>query len=220
MSKNKLARFEENSTFPNLFQHTEYGPGKAPFPLRGNWNNDYFKNDNPVTLELGCGKGEYTIALSQNFPDRNYIGIDRKGARLWRGCKNALESQLDNVAFLRIGIDNIAFYFAPGEVSEIWITFPDPQPKKERRRLTSPNFIERYKQVLAKGGSINLKTDSRELYEYTLETARDQNWTIHENIDDVYARHDIPFLTGIQTFYEKIWLGEGKKIHYIKFSVS
>ena len=221
MSKNKLERFAENKNFTNLFQHTDYDLQKSVFPLKGRWNELYFNNNHPVVLELGCGRGEYTIALSRQFPDKNFIGIDRKGARLWRGAKTAFEDKMTNVAFLRTGIDTIAHYFSANEVSEIWITFPDPQPKKERRRLTSPAFIERYKQILTPNATIHLKTDSQELYLYTKETAEAQKWTILEDIDDIYAHTPTvnPVLIEIQTFYEKIWLKEGKKICYLKFAL-
>ena len=219
MAKNKLERFEENKTFTNLFQHTDYDLQKLVFPLKGRWNELYFKNNNPIVLELGCGKGEYTIALAQQFPNMNFIGIDRKGARLWRGAKTAFEAKMANVAFLRTGIDAIVHYFSTCEVSEIWITFPDPQPKKERRRLTSPVFIERYKQILKPNATINLKTDSQELYLYTKETIKTKKWTILEDVDDIYAKitDENSLLVKIQTFYEKMWLEAGKKITYLKF---
>ena len=222
MSKHKLARFAENATFENLFQHTEYDRAGKEFPLRGRWKEDYFHNDRPIVLELGCGKGEYTIAMSKRFPERNYIGIDRKGARLWRGCKDAIEQELSNVAFLRITIDHIGHYFAPGEVDEIWVTFPDPQVKKERKRLVGPHFVnDYYRQIWpANGGILHLKSDSDFLYEYLLETAQEQRWELLENIPDVYAGGVDPLLTEVQTFYEKMWLAEGKTIHYVKLAVS
>lgn len=216
MSKNKLARFAENETFPNLFQHPHYNVHVEEFPLKGKWRTDYFKNSNPLVIEVGCGRGEYTLAMASRFPECNFVGIDRKGARLWRGCKSALEMKLDNVAFLRIGIDTIPFYFGNNEVDEIWVTFPDPQPKKERRRLVSPVFIERYKQIMKPGGVLHLKTDSRELYRYTLETAEKYKWNVHENREDIYLDGEIPLLTEIQTFYEKMWLKEGRTISYVK----
>ena len=179
MAKHKLQRFAENETFGNLFQRSKYDCAGVEFPLKGRWREDYFHNDNPIVLELGCGKGEYTITMAQRQPDRNYIGIDRKGARLWRGCKDALEMGMDNVAFLRITIDRIGYYFAPGEVDEIWVTFPDPQLKHERRRLVSPRFVGYYREVMREGGgALHLKTDSRELYEYVLETAPEQGWPV------------------------------------------
>jgi Predicted S-adenosylmethionine-dependent methyltransferase len=225
MSMNKLERFAENETFSNLFQCTSYKLDEAPFPLKGCWREEYFKNDNPLVLELGCGRGEYTLALAQQFPHVNFIGIDRKGARLWRGCKTALELPLPNVAFLRISIDTITSYFGKDEVDEIWVTFPDPQPSKPRKRLTSPEFIERYRPFLKSNGVIQLKTDSPIMYEFTLESIKNQPWTLLENIEDVYlAAPDIDeqkrtLLTEIQTYYEKIWLKEGKAISYLKFRV-
>lgn len=218
MSKNKLARFAENETFTNLYQHTSYDLLVEPFPLKGKWVADHFKNDKPLVLELGCGRGEYTLALAERFPDVNFIGVDRKGARLWRGCKTALEQNLSNAAFLRIAIDRIEHYFAPNEVDEIWITFPDPQPNRVRQRLLSPYYIERYKKFLKEGAPINLKTDSRMLYEYTLETIEKEGWKLLENIEDVYKDQNIPLLTEVQTFYEKMWLKEGKEISYLRFT--
>jgi len=215
MSKNKLQRFAENETFENLFQHNQFDVRKAPFPLKGRWHVNYFKNDNPIVLELGCGRGEYTVGMAQRFPDKNFIGIDRKGARIWRGCKDSLTQNLKNVAFLRIKIEDIEHYFSPNEVHEIWVTFPDPQLRKERRRLISPNFIAKYQKVLDATGIIHLKTDSRELYEYVENTAPIEHWNIVENISDVYALKKNSILTEIQTFYEKKWLKEEKIISYI-----
>ena len=171
-------------------------------------------------MELGCGKGEYTIAMAQRNPNKNFIGIDRKGARLWRGCKDALEQEMDNVAFLRITIDKIAYYFAPGEVSEIWVTFPDPQLSSERKRLVSPRFVGYYRNVLPEtGGVLNLKTDSEELYEYVLEAAPEYGWGMLENVKDVYAQDCDPILKEVQTFYEKMWLAQGKTISYVKIKI-
>lgn len=222
MAKHKLARFAENETFGNLFQHTSYDRVGVEFPLKGRWGADYFHNDNPITVELGCGKGDYTIALARRFPDRNFIGVDRKGARLWRGCKDAIEGGLGNVAFLRINIDNIGYYFAKGEVSEIWVTFPDPQPKSERRRLVSPRFVGFYREVLPEGGgALNLKTDSRMLYEYARATATAEGWAVEQDIADVYAEGAgaDELLTGVQTFYERMWLAEGRAISYLRLRV-
>ena len=215
MGKNKLKRFAENETFENLFQHTDFDARNEPFPMTGKWHSDYFKNDNPIVLELGCGRGEYTTGMAARFPDKNFIGIDRKGARIWRGCKDGIEKNLKNVAFLRIPIEDIAYYFAQDEVSEIWVTFPDPQLRKERRRLISPNFISKYRKILTPSGIVHLKTDSRELYEYVVETAPVEKWSIIENIPDVYADDVTSILTEIQTFYEKKWLLEGKRISYV-----
>lgn len=220
MAKHKLARFAENETFTNLFQHTSYDRVNPEFPLRGNWRKEYFHNENPIVLELGCGKGDYTLALARRNPNVNYIGIDRKGARLWRGCKDALEEKLANVAFLRITIDNIGQYFAEDEVDEIWVTFPDPQIQHERRRLVSPRFVGYYRQVMKSGGgTLNLKTDSRELYQYVLEVSPEQGWQILENVENVYEEECAEVLKNVQTFYEKMWLSEGRTISYLKLRV-
>jgi tRNA (guanine-N7-)-methyltransferase len=220
MAKHKLERFAENKTFPILFQHPDYDFINCGFPLKGKWNKDFFHNDNPIVIEVGCGRGEYTTALAKRFPHLNFVGIDRKGARLWRGCKNAIEQNLSNVAYLRIGIEYIEYFFGHDEVSEIWITFPDPQPNKENRRLVSPVLIEKYKSFLKKEGLIHLKTDSSLLYQYTLKTAAVENWKILENIENVYSQSDNLILTEIQTFYEKKWLKEDRVISYIKFQTS
>jgi len=220
MGKNKLKRFAENKTFENLFQYTDFNVSEEPFPLKGKWHPVFFKNHNPIVLELGCGKGEYTIGMAEQFPDKNFIGVDRKGARLWRGCKDGIEKNLKNVAFLRMNIEQINHYFANNEVTEIWITFPDPQPKKERKRLIAPNFISIYKKILIPTGIIHLKTDSKELYEYTLKMATLEKWSIIENIPDIYQTGISSVLTEIQTFYEKKWLQEGKAISYISLCLN
>ena len=220
MAKHKLQRFAENKTFGNLFQHTDYDREQPNFPLRGRWREDYFHNDHPIVLELGCGKGDYTLALARRNPNMNYIGIDRKGARLWRGCKDALEEQLANVAFLRITIDKLSDYFAPGEVDEIWVTFPDPQLKHERKRLVSPRFVGYYKAIMKDGGGVlNLKTDSRELYVYVCESAEGYGWQLLESVEDVYQEPCDPILTEVQTFYERMWLTEGRTISYVKMKI-
>lgn len=220
MAKHKLQRFAENETFENLFQHSEYDRAGKEFPLRGCWREKYFKNDNPIVLELGCGKGEYTIAMAKRNPEKNYIGVDRKGARLWRGCKDAIEQNLQNVVFLRIAIDNIPCYFAEGEVDEIWVTFPDPQPKKERKRLVSPKFVDTYRKIIkTDNGVLHLKTDSDLLYGYLLETAHIEGWKVEENVKDVYQEDCDTILTEVQTFYERKWIQEGKTIHYVQVRI-
>jgi len=218
MGKNKLRRFAENETFENLFQHHNFDARNEAFSLKGNWHTNYFKNNHPIVLELGCGRGEYTIGMAQRFSDKNFIGIDRKGARIWRGCKDAIEQNLKNVAFLRIKIEDIEHYFNKNEISEIWITFPDPQVRKVRRRLISPNFIDKYQKILNTTGIVHLKTDSQELYHYVVETAPIENWKIIENIPDVYNSGVTSVLTEIQTFYEKKWLTEGKTIMYLSLT--
>jgi tRNA (guanine-N7-)-methyltransferase len=220
MGKNKLKRFAENETFHNLFQHTHFDAKNTPFSLKGKWHSDYFKNNNPIVLELGCGRGEYTIGMAERFSDKNFIGIDRKGARIWRGCKDGIEQNLKNIAFLRIKIEDIEYYFTQNEVHEIWITFPDPQLRKERKRLISPLFISKYKKIMDTTGIIHLKTDDRELYEYVIKTASIEKWRIVENIADLYASGENSMLTDIQTFYEKKWLTEGKIISYIAFALN
>lgn len=220
MAKHKLARFAENETFDNLFQHTSYEESNVAFPLRGRWNADYFHNGGPIVLELGCGKGEYTLAMARCNAGGNFVGVDRKGARLWRGCKDALSESLSNVAFLRVAIDHLDYYFAPGEVAEIWVTFPDPQPKRERRRLVSPPFVSVYRRILPpEGGLLHLKTDSRMLYDYVTETAAREQWEILMSIEDVYDGTAPPLLTDVQTYYERKWLALGMKISYLKIKI-
>jgi tRNA (guanine-N7-)-methyltransferase len=219
MGKNKLQRFAENETFDNLFQHNEFEARDGKFPLKGKWKTDHFKNEHPIILELGCGKGEYTIGLAKRFPESNFIGIDRKGARLWRGCKDGIEQGIQNAAFLRIKIEDIEHYFESGEVQEIWVTFPDPQLRKDRRKLVGPNFVGKYKKIFGNEGILHLKTDSRELYDYLKETASQEGWEITEDIYDVYQEAIGTILTDINTFYEKIWLKEGKVISYLRLKV-
>ncbi|HMM10543.1 MAG TPA: tRNA (guanosine(46)-N7)-methyltransferase TrmB [Bacteroidales bacterium] len=221
-SKNKLQRFAENETFPNLFQSGYEQLQHEPFPLKGRWSPDFFKNDNPIVVELGCGKGEYTIGLAQQYPERNFIGMDIKGARLWRGLKNSAEMQLGNVAFVRSRIELISHYFGEGEVSEVWITFPDPQPRKSRRlkRLTSPRFLTLYHGFLKPDGLIHLKTDSQLLYDYTLEVIAEGQHKLHYATDDLYATHEDMDVKRIRTFYEQIWLSQGLRIKYLVFSLN
>ncbi len=222
-SKNKLKRFKENETFSNVIQPDREQLTSGGFHLKGNWNTLHFNNNNPIVLELGCGKGEYTIALAQQNPDKNFIGIDIKGARFWRGAKTAIDQNLPNVAFIRTQIELIEYLFNKNEVSEIWITFPDPQIKYKRtkHRLTNESFLKRYKNVLNPKGVIHLKTDSEFMHGYTL-------GLLHGlKLEIVYAHHDIynteyapKEVTEIQTFYEKQYLAVGKKITYIKFKIS
>ncbi len=220
-SKNKLKRFKENETFSNLIQPSRESVFNNKFKLRGNWNLTYFKNNNPIVLELGCGKGEYTLYLSELNPEINYIGIDIKGARIWRGAKTAFEKGLNNVAFLRTQIELLTKLFSDNEVNEIWITFPDPQIKFKRtkHRLTNPEFLNMYKKILKSNGLINVKTDSEFLYGYTLGIIQGLECKVIYSHDDIYNNPKSPSeATKIQTFYERTFLNHGKKISFIKFS--
>lgn len=219
-SKNKLKRFRENETFPNVVQPTRDEVLQG-FKFKGDWAS-FFGNNNPIVLELGCGKGEYTIGLAERNPDKNYIGVDIKGARFWRGAKIALEKQLSNVAFLRTQIELVEHLFAENEVDEIWITFPDPQIKYKRtkHRMTNPAFLERYKKILTPNGTVNLKTDSEFMHGYTLGLLQGLGYEI------LYANHDVYKNSGspkevleIQTFYENQYLEKGKPITYIQFKL-
>ncbi len=212
MGHKKLIRFEEIKDFPNVLIY--------PAGMPGNWNR-HFGNDHPVTLELACGKGEYTLALARMFPERNFIGMDIKGNRIWRGAKTAIAEKLPNVAFLRSAIDQIGDYFAKDEVKEIWITFPDPFLRKSRskKRLTHAKFLHLYQRLLIPGGRIHLKTDSPELYAFTLETIREQNCNLAAHIPDVYAQPFVDPLLAIRTYYEGMHLAEGKIIRYLQFSL-
>ena len=216
-SKDKLKRFRENETFSCLIQPRTEEVLRCDHPIKGNWGRDMFHNQNPIVLELGCGKGEYTISLAERFPERNFIGIDIKGARLWKGAKYATENAMPNVAFLRTRIEFIESLFAPGEVSEIWITFADPQEKKARKRLTSPGFLNRYARFLAPGGVVHLKTDSRLLHFYTEELCRQNSMTILASDDDIYGHGVADEILSIKTFYESSFLAKGIPITYLAF---
>ncbi|MGM9841775.1 MAG: tRNA (guanosine(46)-N7)-methyltransferase TrmB [Candidatus Limisoma sp.] len=217
MGKNKLKKFGEMETFFNVFQYP-YSRLKAEgFALRGNWNSDFFKNDNPIVLELGCGKGEYAVGLAKKYPDRNFIGVDIKGARMWTGARQSVDEGMTNVAFLRTNIELINEFFAPGEVAEIWITFPDPQMKKVNKRLTSVRFQNLYRQILRPDGIIHLKTDSPFLYTYTHEMVRLNGLTTDVDTDDLYHSGLADDILEIRTFYERQWLARGLTIKYIKW---
>ena len=220
-SKNKLKRFQENETFSNVIQPSREEIVEG-FPLKGKWNT-HFKNDNPIVLELGCGKGEYTVGLAKKFPKKNFIGIDIKGARFWKGAKIAIEENLPNVTFIRTQIELVDYIFGEQEVSEIWITFPDPQIKYKRtkHRMTNQEFLTRYKRVLEPNGTVNLKTDSEFMHGYTL-------GLLHGlGLEVLYANHDVYKNEGspkevleIQTFYENQYLEKGKPITFIRFKVN
>lgn len=221
MGKDKLKRFKENLSFSNLVQPVFDYPF-SDHELKGKWNSKYFNNNNPVVLELGCGRGEYTVNLASIFPEKNFIGVDYKGARLWRGAKTAFEAKMLNVAFLRIQIQTIQYFFGTDEVDEIWITFPDPQVLKtgERKRLTSPRFLNLYRHFVKREGIINLKTDSEFLYEYTLEVLKEQRITPHKFSSDVYSDFPGDEILAIKTTYEERWLKNGSKIYYLRFPLN
>ncbi len=219
-SKNKLKRFRENETFENVIQPTREEVFEDAFGLKGNWGAQFFKNDQPIVLELGCGKGEYSVNLAKAYPEKNFLGIDIKGARMWRGAKTALEDNLKNVGFLRTQIELIDHLFAENEVSEIWITFPDPQIKYKRtkHRLTNPEFLSKYKHILKPEGAVHLKTDSEFMHGYTLGLLQGKELDIEYAHHDVYGNPHAPKeVTSIQTFYEQQYLEEGKKITYLRF---
>ncbi|WP_143308182.1 tRNA (guanosine(46)-N7)-methyltransferase TrmB [Chitinophaga vietnamensis] len=210
MGQKKLQRFAEIETFPNVLIYPE--------GMQGKWH-EHFQNNHPLTLELACGKGDYTLGLARMFSNRNIIGVDLKGNRIWRGAKTALDEKLSNAAFLRTQIDKLNNYFAPGEIEEIWITFPDPflRQSKAKKRLTHPKFLQLYQPLLAPGATINLKTDSAELYRFTQEVIAAAGCTTIEDIADVYAMPEVPALLRIQTYYEGMHLKDGRTIRYLKF---
>lgn len=221
-SKNKLRRFKENETFANVFQPTRDALVNKMFALKGNWNRSVFKNKNPLVLELGCGKGEYSVALAKKYPNKNFIGIDIKGARFWRGAKTAVEETIDNVAFLRTQIELIDHAFAQNEVDEIWITFPDPQIKYKRtkHRMTNSEFLKRYKTILKPEGVVNLKTDSEFMHGYTLGLLHGEGHEVLYANHNVYKQEGSPEeVTSIQTFYESQYLEQNKPITYIRFKI-
>ena len=219
-SKNKLKRFNQNLTFPNVIQPSREELIENKYPLKGNWRKDFFKNENSIVLELGCGKGEYSVYLAKENLHKNFIGIDLKGARLWAGAKESLILELKNVAFIRAQIELVSDLFSENEIDEIWITFPDPQIKYKRtkHRLTNPQFLAKYKNILKPEGFIHLKTDSEYMHGYTLGLLQGMG------IEVAYAHHDLytnPYApkeaSAVQTYYEKIYLEENKPITYLKF---
>lgn len=221
-SKNKLKRFKENETFSNVIQPSREALLNGDFEFKGKWNKDFFKNENPIVLELGCGKGEYSVGLAEAYPEKNFLGIDIKGARFWRGAKTALEENLNNVGFLRTQIELITHIFAEGEIDEIWITFPDPQIKYKRtkHRMTNPDFLAKYKKILKPNGVVNLKTDSEFMHGYTLGLLQGAGHEIIYANHNVYKNEYSPKeVTGIQTFYEKQYLEQGKPITYVQFKI-
>lgn len=221
-SKNKLKRFRENETFNNVFQPTRADLVEGNYELKGNWRTQFFNNNNPLVLELGCGKGEYSVELAKKYPEKNFIGIDIKGARFWRGAKTAIEENIQNVAFLRTQIELIEFAFAENEVDEIWITFPDPQIKYKRtkHRMTNSEFLKRYKKVIKPEGVVNLKTDSEFMHGYTLGLLHGEGHEVLYSNHNVYKQEGSPEeVTSIQTFYESQYLEQNKPITYIRFKI-
>lgn len=217
MGKNKLKKFADMETIDFVFQYPYSRLKEEGFPLKGAWNKDFFGNNNPIVLELGCGKGEYTVGLARRFPDKNFIGIDIKGARMWSGASQARAEGLTNVAFVRTSIELIQSFFAPSEISEIWITFPDPQMKKTNKRLTSTRFMNLYRGILADGGLIHLKTDSPFLFTYTSLMTRLNGLPVICSTDDLYASSLAGDILDIKTHYERQWLDRGLTIKYISF---
>ena len=213
MGQKKLIRFEAIKHFTNVLEY--------PQEMQGKWNT-FFKNESPITLELACGKGEYAVGLGKMHADRNFIGIDIKGNRIWRGAKTALDDGLGNVAFIRSHIDKVTDYFAPGEVSEIWITFPDPQLRGSRakKRLTHPKFLRLYKKILRKDGLVNLKTDSPDLYQFTLAVINLFELELLENTDQVYTQESIKPELMIKTHYEGLDIAQSNRIHYLCFRIN
>ncbi len=220
MSKGKQRKFAEIETFNNVLQPKFEEIFKRDYKFKGCWNKKFFKNDNPITLELGCGKGEYSIGLAKMFPERNFLGLDIKGSRIWKGAKECIQQGITNVAFIRTHIDHINSFFLQNEVEEIWLTFSDPQLKKPLKRLTSSRFLSYYQKFMVDNGIINLKTDSVDLYKYTLALAKHNNLEIEVANDDIYGSGDTDEILSIRTFYEQGWLAQGLKSQYLKFRLN
>lgn len=219
MAKKKLARFAEMETLPNVFQPRHEEVFRTTYRLKGGWHTEVFHNDHPTVLEIGCGKGEYTVELAKRYPEKNFIGLDIKGARMWKGAKMAYEEKLSNVAFVRMYAEMLESVFAEGEIAEIWITFPDPQMTKARKRLTGTRFLSLYQKITIPNALIHLKTDSPFLYAYTAETLRINQLPTLLQTEDLYNGEIEDPILAIKTFYEKQWLSRGKKIKYIRFTL-
>jgi tRNA (guanine-N7-)-methyltransferase len=217
VGKNKLQKFEDMSGYPHVFQYPFSVLQEKGFEMKGRWNEIFFRNNHPIVLELGCGKGEYTVGLGKLFPEKNFIGVDIKGARIWSGAKQALEDRMANVAFLRTHIELINHFFAPGEVSEIWITFPDPQMAKVNKRMTSTRFMKLYREILNDKGLIHLKTDSNFMFTYTCEMIKANHFPVLVETNDLYHSDLADEILSIQTYYEQQWLDRGLNIKYIRF---
>lgn len=220
MGKNKLAKFANMEEYPHVFQYPFAALQEKGFEMKGKWNEKFFKNNNPIILELGCGKGEYTVGLAKLYPENNFIGIDIKGARMWSGAKQSLEEKLSNVAFLRTHIELLSNFFDQGEISEIWITFPDPQMNKVNRRMTSTRFMKLYGQFLKSNGVIHLKSDSNFMFTYTSGMVDLNKLKVLFKTDDLYHSGLVDDVLTIKTFYEQQWIARGLNIKYIKFEYS
>lgn len=220
MGKNKLAKFANMEEYPHVFQYPFAVLQEKGFEMKGKWNEKFFKNTNPIVLELGCGKGEYTVGLAKLYPENNFIGVDIKGARMWSGAKQSLEEGLSNVAFLRTHIELLANFFDQGEISEIWITFPDPQMNKVNKRMTSTRFMKLYGQFLKSNGVIHLKSDSNFMFAYTTEMVKLNNLEVLFGTEDLYHSGLEDNVLTIKTFYEQQWIARGLNIKYVKFKYS
>ena len=217
MGKGKLQKFADMREYPNVVAHHFSIADATPFPMRGNWGKEFFGNDNPIVIELGCGRGEYTVGLARRYPDKNFIGVDIKGARMWTGATEAIRDGLKNVGFLRTNIEIIDHFFAPGEVSEIWLTFPDPQMKKHTKRLTSSLFLQRYRNIMLPDGILHLKSDSNFMFTYTRYITEVNKLPVVSCIEDIYADGEAVEPLDIKTYYEQQWLSRGINIKYISF---
>ncbi len=220
MGKNKLSKFADLNTYEHVVQITYKKLLAEEFKYKGKWSEAFFGNSNPIVLELGCGKGEYTVKLASHFPEYNFIGLDIKGARMWVGATQAMERGLNNVGFLRTNIENIRLFFAEKEVSEIWLTFPDPQMKKTRKRMTATNFIEKYRKLMVPNGIIHLKSDSNFMYRYTEAMVAENQFELIRKTDDLYQSELLDDVLSIQTYYERQWLDRGLSIKYLSFKLS
>ena len=217
MSKGKLQKFADMARYPHVFEYPYSVADNVPFSMRGRWREEFFHNPNPVVLELGCGRGEYTVGLAEMFPEKNFIGVDIKGARMWTGATDSLQRGMKNVAFLRTNIEIIDRFFAPSEVQEVWLTFSDPQMKKATKRLTSTYFLERYRRFLTDGGLVHVKTDSNFLYTYTRLLIEANHLPVEVMTDDLYHSGQADEILSIRTYYEQQWLARGINIKYIRF---
>jgi tRNA (guanine-N7-)-methyltransferase len=219
VGKNKLRKFEEMNTYSHVFQYPFTVLEEKGFEIKGKWDELFFKNNRPIVIELGCGKGEYTVGLAKIFPEKNFIGIDIKGARMWSGATQVQEENLKNIAFVRTHIELIDYFFASNEVSEIWLTFPDPQMKKVNKRITSSRFMKLYSRILKENGKIHLKTDSNFMFTYTCEMAKANDFPISVQTNNIYKNQLVDKILSIQTFYEQQWLDRGIDIKYICFAL-